>query len=234
MHGQAEKRRPRSRATTFLAVASLVSLTVLLVGIAWPALTPRPRVTWHVGGDPHAAVQMTQVTNGTPVSLEIDLPFEAYVYVATWSLAMGTIALFPSEQLVTPHANPLPAGVHLLPGAHDDKPTTWPTPNVIGPIYYLVVVSRQQRSELESALHRVRQMGHLGRPGSGFEDRGMYLFVPEAGLDESLPLDTPIAPELEAARAVLGSLPARDAGGAMRELDVEDSVFVRPFVVNGN
>jgi len=234
MHGQPKRRRPNSRATVFLTVASLVSITVLLVGIAWPAFSPRPRAVWCLGPELQPAPQLVEVTNGTPVALEIELPFPAFVYVASWSAAMGTVALFPSEQLSTAHDNPLPTGLHHLPGLHDGKPMTWPTPNVVGPIYYLAVASREPRPDLESALRRVRQMGHLGRLGHAFDDRGMYLFVPEAGLDDSLPLDAPAAPELDAARTVLASLAGQPGTGPMRELPDTPGVFARPFVVEGH
>ncbi|MEZ5963290.1 MAG: hypothetical protein R3F56_05520 [Planctomycetota bacterium] len=218
----------------FLALASLASLAVLLVGIAWPALSPHPRMIWRVGSDLHEARQETEVTSGTPVALEVDLPFPAHVYVASWSTAMGTIALFPSEHLATARANPLPAGKHHLPGLHEDTPTTWPTPNVVGPVYYLALVSCEPRPQIEAALRRVRQMGHLGQPGTGIEDRGMYVFVPEAGLDEAVPPDVPVAPEFDAARTVLGELAGQEGSGAARELPGEAGVYARPFVVIGH
>lgn len=234
MPSPATKPRPRSRATVFLAVASLLSFTILFWGIVAPTLDPRPEVTWRIGDDLRAAKRFTEATNGTPLALEIDLPFAAFVYVASWSAAMGTIALFPSEQLSTESENPLAAGKHQFPGLHDGTPMTWPTPNIAGPFYYLVVASRERLTDLEDALRRVRQMGHLGKLRTGFEDRGMYVFVPESGLDAAAPQDAAIAPTLEAARTAFPDPDALDGSGPMRELPTATSVFVRPFVVRGH
>lgn len=234
MHGPAKKRRPHSRATVFLTVASLASITILLWGIAQPVFEQRPVVTWRMGSDLTEPAQLAEVTTGTPVALELELPFPAFVYVASWSLAMGTIALFPSEHLDNGRENPLPIGTHHLPGLHEGKPMTWPTPNVAGPLHYLVVASRERRPELEEALGRVRQMGHLGRPGHGFEDRGMYVFVPERGLDDNAQRDAPRAADLRAAMTACGDVAALGASGPMRELADARGVFVRPLVLRGH
>src|SRR5688572_12055535 len=223
-----------SRATVFLTVASLVSLAVLLLGIALPALRPTPQVAWHVGDDQAASVQQfAEVSTGTPIGLVVDLPYPAHVYVASWSELQGTIALFPSDRLASALRNPLPAGRHALPGVLDSKAMTWPTHSVVGPIHYFAVASRERLAELEDVLHRTKQMGHMARLGPGFTDRNMYVFAPEGGLQVLPPNDRPAAVELDAARTAFHDLAALGSAGPMRELSDRPGVFVRPLVLQG-
>ena len=226
-------RPPRSRATVFLTVASLVSLTVLLGGIMLPSFDPKPRLRWRLGDDQRKVAQFAEATANTPVFLRLDLPFPAHVYVASWSHMQGTIALFPSERLSTDLANPLPAGQHELPGHFEDKPMSWPSHAVVGPIHYLVVVSREPLTELADVLRRVRQMGHMARLGTGFHDRGMYLFAPEGGMKAVPSNDQPAAADLEAARTAFTNLESLDSDGPLLELTDRPGVYVRPFVLQG-
>src|SRR5690606_37476450 len=193
----ASPKRPHSRATVFLTVASLVSLTVLLVGTALPARRIVPFVFWQLGDGDRAVEQYAEVPAGTALGLTIELPFAAHVYVASWSALQGTIELFPSARLSTELTNPLPDARHWLPATLEGTRLTWPTHAVVGPIHYLVVVSREPCTGLEETLRRVRQMGHMARLDSGFGDRSMYVFAPEGGMKVVPPNDKPAAPELE-------------------------------------
>lgn len=226
-------RPPRSRATVFLTVASLVSVTVLLGGIMLPSFDPRPRARWRIGEDQRKVAQFAEATANTPVFLELDLPFAAHVYLASWSRMQGTIALFPSERLSTDLMNPLPAGKHQLPGRFEDKLMSWPSHAVVGPIHYLLVVSKEPLAELNDTMRKVRQMGHMARLGTGFHDRGMYLFAPEGGMKLVPSNEQPAAKELDAARTAFTNLESLDSDGPLLELPDEPGVFVRPFVLQG-
>lgn len=222
----------RSQATVFLTVASLLSMTVLLGGMALPAFDPRPSLRWRVGDDLRKVPQLTELASGTALHLELDLPFPAFVYVASWSQVQGTIALFPSERLTGAPSNPVPAGTTAFPGQLDDKPMNWPTHAVVGPIYYLVVVSRERLADLEAAQRRVRQMGHMTRASGIPIDQSMYLFAPTQGMRAAPPSDRPADPVLEAAMKTLTSTRA-DSDGRLRPVPGHDGVFARVFVVQG-
>lgn len=222
----------RSQATVFLTVASLLSMTVLLGGMALPAFDPRPSLRWRVGDDLRRVPQLTELGSGTALRLELDLPFPAFVYVASWSQVQGTIALFPSERLTGAPINPVPPGTTAFPGQLDGKPMTWPTHAVVGPIHYLVIVSRQRLVELEASQRRVRQMGHMTRASGIPIDQSMYLFAPTLGMRTEPPSDRPADPVLEAAMKTLTSTRA-DSDGRLRPVPGHDGVFARVFVVQG-
>ncbi len=226
-------KRPYSRATVFLTVASLVSLTVLLLGVGWPAVGTLPRAAWRLGDQQRLAAEGKSVPAGTPIGLSLELPFPAHVYVASWSTLQGTIALFPSERLASELENPLPSGQHWLPGTLEGKPMTWPVHAVVGPIHYLVVASREPIASLDETWSRLRQMGQMARPGAAFHDREMYVFPPDAGMKVVPSTDAPAAAELEAARTAFGSDGSAASDGPMRHLAGQQGVFVRPFVVQG-
>jgi hypothetical protein len=225
--------RPRSRATVFLTVASLVALTVLFVGIAAPAPPAPPRLAWHLFEDHRVLPQGSEVAAGAPIGVTVELPFPAHVYVASWSALQGTIALFPSDRLSTELRNPLPPGAHWLPATLDGERLTWPTHAVVGPIHYLTLVSRQPLPDLEERLQQVKQMGHMAKLGTGFADRGMYVFAPSGGMRIAPPNDAPAAPELEAARAAFTALPSLAGAGELMELPGRPGVFAFPYVVQG-
>lgn len=227
--------RRRSTATVFLAVASSVSLTVLLFGTALPALLPAPEVAWRVGDDLRTVEQFAEIATGTPLRLEVELPFPAHVYVASWSRLQGTIALFPSQRLDTELANPLPAGRHALPGPvrgnRDGRAPTWPVHDVVGPITYFVVASREPLPDLEAALAAVRQMGQMGRPGTGFADDSLYLFAPAGGMKGMPANDQPAADVLRS--LVARSLDDMHTDGRMRPVRPGSDAWGRAFVVQG-
>ncbi len=222
----------RSQATVFLTVASLLSMTVLLGGMALPAFDPQPSLRWRVGDDMRKVPQLTELAAGTALRLELDLPYPAFVYVASWSQVQGTIALFPSERLAAAPGNPLPAGTVALPGTFDGFAMNWPTHAIVGPIHYLVVVSRDRLTGLEASLRSVRQMGHMTRASGAPIDQSMYLFAPGQGMRGAPPSDRPADPILEAALATLQSTRA-DSDGRLRVLPGVADAVGRAFVVQG-
>jgi hypothetical protein len=224
----AATRRRHSRATVFLTVASLVSVAVLLLGIAWPT-SPPLRASWRLGDEQRPAGGQPTVAAGTPISVQLTLGFAAHVYVVSWSPLQGTIALFPSARLATEVTNPLAAGEHWLPGMFESKPLTWPLHAVVGPVHYLVVASRVPLPALAETVQRLRQMGHMGKLGAGFTDRAMYVFAPEAGMKVVPSNEAPAAPEFAAARAVAQA----QGEGVLRELAGHSGVFGGGFVVQG-
>jgi hypothetical protein len=193
-----QPRRPRSRTTLFLAIASLASLAVLLGGLALPALFPVPALRWRVGEDRKQVDGFSEVKAGTQLLLEVSLPETAHVYVLSWSRIQGTIALFPSERLNTNLVNPLPPGKHVIPGVFDGEPMTWPSHNVIGPVSYVVLASEHPLGEVEAVLPRLRQLGHMGKL-AGVHDKEMYLFAPSGGMKATPPPESPAVPDLKAA-----------------------------------
>ena len=189
--------KPRAQfSIVVLVVAALLGLYLNLT-----ATGNAPVCIWHVGVEENTEA-FTQVRPGTPLSLHVDLPFAAHVYVASHNPADGTIALFPSPWLRTEANNPLSAGSHQLPGTIDGRELRWPAPLESGPTSYMVVLSVEPIGELDELFEKIRQIGNMA-----FTDGSFNVSAPKEGGMAVVPPHNPIpGPILQAAADSLTSL----------------------------
>lgn len=138
------------------------------------AETHGPKAQWLFGPDQTASEAFAQVPSFDPVTLTLDLPAPAHVYVVSFDLTQGALSFFPSDYLSTNLKNPLAAGRHVLPGQWKGKQMEWYVPEVTGAVSFLVVVSQNPIADLQKAMASLRQMGN-----TAFPDRSMGLYMPK-------------------------------------------------------
>lgn len=145
----------------------------------------RPVATFLFGAERDAVAPFDEVPTFDPMVLRLDMPFDGYVYVASFDYQRGTVSYFPSDFLGTDHKrdddrmNFFTAGTHELPGPWDGKDQAWFVPAVEGALSLCVVVSPTVLTDLESALLMTRQVGN-----TAFPNRAMGDYMPRAGRDK--------------------------------------------------
>ena len=196
----------------------LIGLTVLPSGDA-------PVATWHFGPDRTQVAPFDQVPTFDDMSVTVDLPWDGYVYVASFDHLQGTVGFFPSDYLGTDYLdkatnrmNAFSAGTHELPGEWEGERRQWYVPDAKETISLCVVVSREPMTDLESTLRLVRQMGN-----TAFPDKSMGLYMPRAGKDKLVGRDRLPHPALLAAQNQMDSV----ADGDMVPWTEHPSVFVK-------
>ncbi len=144
-------------------------LATVVLGISIIAidrvLYPAPPVASWTVGEMRGTEPYRAVAPETPITLDLSLPRESWVYAVTYDLDRGTTALFPSGSLLADQRkNPVPAGNHILPGSHQGNDLSWHSGDMPGVIEFLVVVSDHPLPELEQTMKRFRQMGNAAFP----------------------------------------------------------------------
>ena len=200
------------------AAFSLIGITVL------PSRTA-PVATWHFGAERTQVASFDLVPMYDDMSLTVELPWEGYVYVASFDHVQGTVGLFPSDYLgtdyldqATERMNRLAAGAHEIPGEWKGERLQWFVPNVNEAVSLCVVVSREPMTNLEITLRLVKQMGN-----TAFPDKSMGLYMPRAGKDKLVGKDKLPHPALQAAQYQLDSL----AEGDMVPWAEQPDIFVK-------
>ncbi len=183
------------------SIIALIVAALLALYLNITAAGNAPVCIWHVGTDENPEA-WAPVRPGTPVSLHVDLPFAAHVYVASHNPTDGTIALFPSPWLRTEASNPLAPGSHQLPGTVENRELRWPAPLVPGPTSYMVVLSPDPIGELDELFEKIRQIGNMA-----FTDGSFNVSAPrEGGMAVVPPRDSIPGPILQAAEDTLSSM----------------------------
>ena len=207
-------------------LAALVAGLGVWAAVVTPRGAPGPVMTWLCDGRdlPGDLVELTQED---PLVLQLDLDGPAYVYVAWYAPSLGTLALFPSEQLRTDLPNRLAAGRHRLPGTTEEIEGSWPALWPARSLCAMVVVSREPRRDLETMFATFRQVGN-----AAFRDRSMGLYAPKRGMASVPPKGTLPSGLLRQAYDLPASgalVPAGDGVwiGAMRATLAEKSGFER-------
>jgi hypothetical protein len=115
--------------------ARTVALPLLALGVAaalWWQMAPPgsqnvPAATWRVGptDDFAQARNYDELAAETPIRLSFTCTEARHAYVFSHSREDGTLLLFPSPDVESDVANPLPPGRSVLPGKLDGKPLSW-------------------------------------------------------------------------------------------------------------
>lgn len=216
--------RPVRRTRLIVALSSLAVLGVVATagGIAFQH-GDGPYATWRFGPDHESVGPFADVPMAAPVSLELSLPFESWVYTVCFSLAQGPRALFPSDYLASDIQNPLPAGTHRLPGRLEGKDLEWVVPSCENQaVSYLLVVSRKPLPDLHKRMSTFFQIGN-----TAFSDRTFGSYLPKGGktvLPEQNRVDDPILKQ---------AAWNRDAAldGPMLEMKNRPGVFIKAMHV---
>lgn len=139
------------------------AIAVLTAGVIWlssdTAARPGvPAATWRVGADAKQPRNYEELPPGTPVRLSFRSDEPRFVYVFTHSSEDGTLLLFPSPDVRSDLAQPLPAGHAVLPGTRDGKDLAWNTRvEILATTTFLVVAARERVPELEALLPKLRR-----------------------------------------------------------------------------
>lgn len=171
---------------SFLLAALSIGGAGLLVGIAVLPTEREPTATWRFGPEGSPTDSFETVPAWDSMTLSIDLPFDAYVYVVSFNHLHGTVCYFPTEYLGTDYLDPtsgrmnfLRAGQHRLPGTWQNSDLKWFVPNVPESLSLCVVVSRAPLADLEAVLPLTRQVGNRA-----YRDHSMGFYMPRAGRDK--------------------------------------------------
>jgi hypothetical protein len=136
-----------------------------------------PRAEWRFGPDRQTVEPFDEVPIADPMTLEVSLPFEAWVYTVYFSLTDGCRAMFPSDYLATDLSNPLPPGTHRLPGKLDGKEMDWVVPGQKSQVVsFMVVVSKKPLPGLRKRMRTFFQIGN-----TAFVDRTFGSYLPKGG-----------------------------------------------------
>jgi hypothetical protein len=167
----------RHRRLTIMLACLAVLGTVATAGVVALGHGDGPRATWRFGPEHETVGPFDEVPMFDPMTLEVSLPFQAWVYSVYFSLAHGCRALFPSDYLATDLQNPLPAGTHRLPGEADGKELQWAVPNCKGQaVSYILVVSRTPLPGLHERMRTFFQIGN-----TAFADKSFGSYLPKGG-----------------------------------------------------
>lgn len=171
---------------TFVLAALALGYTAWIAGIAVLQRAGEPSVTWRFGSDETAVESFETVPAWDSMTLSLNLPFDAYVYVVSFDHLHGAVTYFPTEYLGTDHDDPttgrmnfLSAGEHELPGTWNGSASKWFVPDVPESLSLCVVISRQALADLEALLPLTMQVGNRA-----YRDRSMGFYMPRAGRDQ--------------------------------------------------
>ncbi|MCA8965118.1 MAG: hypothetical protein H6838_08555 [Planctomycetes bacterium] len=171
-----------------------VAAALAIAGYFWQrqASADAPACTWRVG----TGTEIKQAKNydELPAESPFRLAFTAiaptYVYVFSHSIVDGTLLLWPSADLKSDLAQPLPTGMATLPGKtetekSETKELAWTTRSQVqGTSTVVVIAALQPLPELEAILPKLRRWSNSVMP-----DRSMLVTKPALG-------ETPLAPPL--------------------------------------
>ncbi len=208
--------RPRVSPVMILGSVALAALLLW----TWTGSSAAPKLNWRIEAELADGEVFAEVPVETPIRLELELPWEAHVYVASFDLLRGSIAMFPSTYLRTEHSeNPLPAGHHELPGRLKETQLEWHSGDAPGPISIMVVVSETALPDLEATMLDFRQMGNAAFPTRA----KLGTYAPKGGMSET-PARTKVhSTYLRAACDLLD--PERD--GAMWPMSNREGVYLK-------
>jgi hypothetical protein len=119
-----------------------------------------PAATWRVGRG--TAIEQgrnyAELAAESPFRLSLHTTEPLHAYVFSHSHEDGTLLLWPSPELRSNLAQPLPAGHAVLPGQRDGKELAWTTRSQIQTLTtYVAVLSKAPVPELETLLPRLRR-----------------------------------------------------------------------------
>lgn len=164
--------------------------------VSGPTADPNaPRTTWRIGND--AAIEpFDEIPAETRIGCTLTTIRSAYVYLASYDLTRGCLAMLPSSQLRTDLPdNPLPAGRHELPGRHLGNELSWSSGDATGPVSFLLVVSDHALPDLENELGTLQQVGNAAFPNRPV----LGNYAPPGGMDSVPPRSELPTPVLRAA-----------------------------------
>ncbi len=135
------------------------AIAILAAGVIWLSRGPSvPAATWRTGADGRQPRNYEELPAGTPVTLSFWCDEARFVYVFTHNREDGTLLLFPSPDVRSDLAQPVPPGHHVLPGARDGKELAWHTRHEISATTtWMVVASKQAVPELDALLPKLRR-----------------------------------------------------------------------------
>ena len=141
------------------ALAVATALVVWLLKEPGPAAGV-PAATWRLGtgADVQQARNYDEIAAGTPIRLSFTCDEPRFVYVFSHSTEDGTLLLFPSPDVRSDLAQPLPAGNSVLPGKRDAKELAWNTRiEIHATTTFLVVAAKERLPELDALLPKLRR-----------------------------------------------------------------------------
>ena len=212
-------------------VLPLVALGVALV--AWWQSTPAgqgptPAATWRVGpvADFAQARNYHELPAESPLRLSFSCGEPRYVYVFSNSAEDGTLLLFPSPDLDSDLANPLPPGRSVLPGARDGATLAWTTrAEIRATTCYCVVASVEPVQALEALLPRLRRWSNKVLPDGSMQVTNPSGEVEVAGAPRS-PWPAPVL-----ARAAERAMAATEVNGPLLADERQPGVWSAAFRV---
>lgn len=217
---EAKSRRPR-RAVLVVEAAVLATLAAIWISGRTP---PAPSVRWQFGETRTAQEPFAELPADHPVRLQVEIDEPLHVYVASWDMLRGNVALWPSTRLKSmASVDPLAAGTHELPGRWEQQDIVWHVGDGVGVTTFLVIASRRPLDDLAAAMLRFRQMGNAAFP----DRRECATYAPDAGMD--------VVPPLHAIAHDLLKLCAEQAGidhdGPMVPVPDRDGVWMKAMRV---
>lgn len=146
----------------------LVPVVVLAAAAAMWLLRPpaAPAATWRIGtgADLRQGRNYDELPADSPVRLSLHLDATSHVYVFSHSLEDGTLLLFPSPDVQSDLAQPLPAGHVVLPGRRNGTELAWTTrTGILATTTFVVVVAREPLATLEALRPRLRRWTNTAR-----------------------------------------------------------------------
>ena len=128
----------------------------------WAASPAAPRLaaTWRVGtgSEIEQGQNYDEFAAESPVRLSVVCDEPHHLYVFSYSDEDGTLLLFPSPDIESDCANPLPAGRTVLPGEHEGEELAWTTRSgIVGLTTFVAIASREPIPELETLGDRLRR-----------------------------------------------------------------------------
>jgi hypothetical protein len=169
------------------AIAVLGAVGLWLMPRVRPVVVPA--VEWRLGpADDYRAARNYEDTPGdTPLRLWFRCDEPRHVYVFSHSAEDGTLLLFPSPDVASDLAQPLPAGAHVLPGTRGETKLAWSTRvQILATTTFLVVAARQPVAELDALLPRLRRWTNRA-----LQDGSMQVTAPPAGTEVAAGPRTP-------------------------------------------
>ena len=197
-----------------------------------------PAVAWRVGTDAaggfRQGINYDDVAPETAIRMQFRCDEPRHVYVFSHSLEDGTLLLFPSPQVKSDLANPIPAGAQVLPGKRDGKDLAWNSRRqVSATTTFLVVASTQPIAALDALLPRLRRWTNTAltdgsmqvmNPPDGERAAGPRTALPEALLQRAAEvsftaevINGPLAPDPLLPDVWIGSWRIRETAAAPPE-----------------
>lgn len=154
------------RFRNFLKVGLPLDLLMIVAGVVvipwfWPLQAPTPRTGWVDAHDKPVHSMTGTTSQNTELTLTLKLREPGHVYISSYSIDQGHLALYPSQFLSNDLTieGALPPGRYRLPGTLAGQALGWPVP-LEGVVTYMVVVSREPLPDVLAWLGRLDQVGN--------------------------------------------------------------------------